>query len=199
MKNVPKTNAALVKKVNKIAKQVNQDKPEVKFYTTADAPETSLWLSNGYNYDISNVVGGYTSQERVGQKIRMLKLTGKLYFNSGSNTLIRYQVVVNKAPVGQLCNYAFVNDSLNLLANYNMDNKAQYRVLRDVTFPVNPNDPNKFHKFSINLNGMLQEFTTNTSSTTIRNEIRLILLSDDASEELGTPYAFSTKLTYTDV
>lgn len=184
------------KKVDNLTKEINKLKPEIKYWTTADAPTGALWLSNGFSFDISQVPLGTSSQERIGQKIRMHKLTGKLYFATGSITLLRYQIVVAKAPMGASLNYQYVNDSLHLLANYNMDNAPQYRVLRDVTFPVDPNNPNKIHKFSIDLKGMVQDFTV--GDATSKNEIRLILISDDASEELGTNYAFSTKLTYTD-
>jgi len=193
-------------KLTKIVKKQIQRYNHVETKNFDQYSSTTI-SSLGYIVNITDIVQGSSSNERIGNVVTLKDLEVRAYFTSTNFGLspwysIRFVVVLDKMgmnfpTVSEIFEPVYLNTGYAPLATINENYRARFRILTDRTIRLNPETDtlvNMRIKKSLNV----QSYNIGTS-TTFKNQIYLVALSSETNL-LALPLVnWTSRILFTDV
>lgn len=205
----------LNKKVDKLAKVVNAQKPETKIFRSLGAPY--IYQSGSLIRPLTTNTQGVTDvNNRIGDKIRLVNFNMRFYveipttvaFGNVRFILFQYKhnpdavVSTDSTIINLLMDSSTNNTTYFPQAYYDKDNRSSFRVLKDTgAVMINHSDTstatarNFVINYSFKPSNAIVEFVQN-GSTVSKNELMLLCISNFASSSVQIVYQY--QLSYTD-
>lgn len=193
-------------KLTKIVKSQIQKYNHVETKNFDQYSSTTI-SSLGYIVNITDIVQGTSSNERIGNVVSLKSLELRAYFTSTNFNLapwysIRFVVVLDKmgmnAPtVAEIFEPVYLNTGYAPLATINENYRARFRILSDKTLRLNP-ETDTLMNLQIRKQLNIQSHNIG-SSTTFKNQIYLVALSSETNL-LALPLVnWTSRILFTDV
>ncbi len=182
-----------LRKVNKLAKQL---KPEWK---SIDSIQPATTLNNvGLITNISDMIQGDDNDERVGIKVKCVRLNGIIEADKGSGTLntIRTIIFVDKRQnIDTKPTLAEVLNTVSVYSGLNADRVKRFKILLDRVVRLRTNRITQLWRFSKNIDvdvGFNGPLGTDLES----NHIYILSLSDQSANLPS--FQYDIRLYFTD-
>ncbi len=183
--------------LSEIRKLKKVTKPEWKFVERI-LPATSI-TNTGITYELNLITQGIGDQQRVGRKVRAMKINCALRIVKGADptNTFRYILMVDKRqesdtkfePTGVL-------ETLDTLSGIKVNRLEKFKIIRDRLILLRTNKIGVIHRFSHKLN-FIMGYNGSASGDLEINGLYLMVLSDRASS--FTSLEFNIRLYFTDV
>lgn len=196
----------LSRRVNKIERKLAQQKPEIKYIYDINTPV--VLASGTTHFTIGGLAQGAGEDQRVGDRVRALNITGTVSLansSSANEVFARVMLVRNKSnnedvtvDTDQILFLPVADTSENrVTAQYNKTWKTRYKILYDKKAYLNRVEQNisqQFFSFSVPLNYNIN-YSGNTSSPEfiIDNRVTLTIILSD-----GVRFNSNLRMSYTD-